>query len=256
MKQLKKYWWIVLLIVFLNCIIIGLIPIIINVCFNTTNKWFDAEWNANDALLYCGSAFSGLGTIFLGIITLIQTNRIKKIEEDRERANTKRPFFVIEDVTFSTNDPDKWGHGQNGFICTYEKPKYAYIKIVNVGDGVANNLVFEPYGFGEIKRKDRPNLCVLQNWCSTIPVSLSAKGTESYTQNLTVFYENLLGYAFSQKIELLVEFHPQIVAENIIDNIETHPEYNEVYKATVFNINSQQPLGMNKYDNIRGVYRQ
>ena len=256
MSLIKKYWWVALLSLVAVFVIV---PVSIKVAFTTTApfQWLSAEWEANDALSYVGSVLGGLGTIFLGIITVIQTDQIKKIESEKDAANTKRPFFVIEEVLFPEGDNDKWVHGRNGFTCTYTKRKQAYIKIVNMGDGVAINLTFEPWGIGEIPKDWRPKFSISANQSCDVPVFLLAReDTDEQIQSVDVQYTNLLGYAYSQKIEFQI-----IYSSKIIGITGTDPETGldaedreQFWEAKVFNMHPQIPLGMGKYNNEKGNY--
>ena len=237
-------------------LVLLVIPLIINFFFSLTAplKLLEVDWNASDALSYFGSVLGGIGTIFLGVITICQTNRINQKNLENEQANTKRPFFIIEEISFDKKSDKKlWDHGQNGFFCTYYKSQYAFIKVINIGDGVANNLIIEPWGFGDIPKEERPALCVQPKSFCTIPVLLPEK-TEQHTQFIQVKYENIIGYAYSQKIELRIDFYPEVVGINETDNGENFPEYQERYQANIFNIYPKTPLSMNKYDPEKGKY--
>ena len=251
MNLLKKYWWVFLISL---VAVLWIIPIIINAAFNTTAPfpWLSVEWESKDALSYVGSALGGLGTIFLGLITLRQTDYIKKVESDKEAANTKRPFFVIKEVTFLKGDNDKWEHEQNGFVCTYRELKQTFIRIDNVGDGVANHLTFEPCGMGEVPREWRPSHCISVNEYCFLPIYFYPEDGKKIEQNIEVFYENLLGYAYSQKIDLQIE---SSIIKDFNGDGESGPDDGEPkYEAKVFNIHPQIPLGMNRYNREKGIY--
>lgn len=101
----------------------------------------EARFDAGDLLGFIGSAAIGAGSLVLALCAIGQTERIDKLDRDMqnrqdrfERENTKRPFFVIEQVLVDDEpiqiDDDKgiWANKLNGAerLC---------IEIRNVGDG-------------------------------------------------------------------------------------------------------------------------
>lgn len=237
--------------------VLFLIPWIISWAFGieAPAAFFAVKWNAATALEYFGSALGGIGTIFLGIITILQTKQIKALETDRENANVKRPFFIIDSIFNSKNEEQRnWGHDQNGYGYMYDKNKYAFIKIINVGEGVANNLIFEPWGFGELSKGIRPSFCIPSGGFCTIPIHLLVGSQTDSVEKIEIIYENLIGYAYSQEIELSIRFSPKIVGSFTKANGETVNEEREEYKAQIFNIHPQVAHGMGKYDDRTGKY--
>ena len=242
MKLPKKYIY-YLLVIFIVLLII--LPLIINFLFKNDAicSLFEAEWHADSALTYCGSIISGIGTVFLGAITIYQTNQIYKNSQEQNSANTKRPFFAIKKVGFQNNEGGKWSLIASGYTGTYDKQKYAFIEVANIGDGIANNLMFEHWGFGEIPRENRPCFCIpLQGGCN-IPILLQISNVPEFTQYVDLVYENIVGYAYVQRLELHIEHQPA-KSETECDS----------YRATLYNIHPQIPLGQNKFDHATGKY--
>ena len=242
----------------ISILLLVVAPLFINFLFKTEAMFsaFLVNWNASDALSYFGSIVGGLGTIFLGWITIQQTSQISKNALEKETANTKRPFFIIVDVTSHKSTGNTlWNSGQNGYVCHYNQSHYAFIKVINVGDGVANNLIIDPWGIGDPPKEDRPSFCLApQQWC-TIPVYLAAEPHYEGTRYITLIYENLLGYSYSQKIEMYISLEPKIIDIAKTETGESIPEYEEQYCANIFNIYPQIGHGMNKYDQKRGTYK-
>lgn len=246
-KNQKWKFVIIILIAFVA------IPVFVNALFQikVPFKILQLKWGVNDALSYFGSIVGGLGTIFLGIITIQQTNWNNKKIEETDKANTKRPFFVIDKVfAVEYNDGRKlrkeWEYGKNSFEGRFSKNQSVYIDIKNIGDGVANNLVIEPYGFGNIRRDDRPSACVAAGENYTVQKSLK-KSIFKETTTIYVFYENIIGYAYYQIIELSVE-------DDTIVNSDTSYEI-EQYQTKIYNIYPQVALGMDCYDWKTGKYK-
>lgn len=251
MDYIKKNqkWKFVIIIV----IIFVAIPVFVNALFQikVPFKILQLKWGVSDALSYFGSIVGGLGTIFLGIITIQQTNWNNKKVEESDKANTKRPFFII-DKAFTVEYTDgkklrkEWEHEKNSFEGRLSENQSVYIDIRNIGDGVANNLTIEPYGFGNILREDRPSACVAPGANYTVEESLKKSLFREIT-TIYVFYENIIGYAYCQIIELSVE-------GDTTADYDTSYE-TEVYKAKIYNIHPQVTLGMDCYDWKTGKYK-
>lgn len=242
MKLPKKYIY-YLLVIFIVLLIF--LPLIINLLFKNDAicSLFEAEWYADSALTYCGSIISGIGTVFLGAITIYQTNQIYKNSQEQSNANTKRPFFVIKKVAFQRKDEGSWVLIGSGFTSTYDKQKYVFVEVTNIGDGIANNLMFEHWGFGEIPRENRPCFCIPPHDGCNIPVLLQVSDVPEFTQYVDLVYENIVGYAYVQRLELHIEHQP------------AKPEIGyDSYRATLYNIHPQIPLGQNKFDHATGKY--
>ena len=252
----SKYQQIIVFFVIVLAMVFIPVPWLINWMFKVHSpfNFFAVEWEASDALQYFGSALGGLGTIFLGIITIMQTKQIKATETDRENSNVKRPFFIIERICNGQDtDSHVWGHDQNGYSYKFNSDMWSFITVRNIGDGVANNLIIEPWGFGDLSKEDRPNFCIPSgNYCN-IPIHLSTSNKADSIEKLNIIYENLIGYAYSQEIELSVHFSPKTVGGfELADN--TVFEQEEQYKAQVYNIRPQVAHGMGKYCDAKGKY--
>ena len=190
MNKLKRR----LIFIFIIVVVLLVIPLSINSFFSLEAplELLAVDWNASDELSYIGSIIGGVGTIFLGMITISQTEQINRKNLENEKANTKRPFFIIEEISSDKKfDNNLWEQDQNGFLCFYNRSRYAYVKIKNVGDGVANNLMIEPWGFGHIPKEHRPNLCVPPESSCIIPIRLSEKDAQ-FVRFVQVIYENIV----------------------------------------------------------------
>lgn len=254
MKWLKKFG---VYFVIISIIFIFVAPVLINLMFKheALCSFFSVSWDASDALSYFDSVVGGLGTIFLGVITLWQAEQLNKKSEEAENENTKRPFFIITEVTSHIEKENiAWDHGSNGFVHTYTNSHYAFIKIVNIGDGVANNLIIEPWGFGDIPKDHRPSFCIPPQIFCTIPVHLLAKYGAKTPQYISIIYENIIGYCYSQKIELHIDFTPDIVGKTEVESGIFVPDYQEEFSAKIFNIYPQISNGMHKYNQETGKY--
>lgn len=241
--------WIIALIIL---IFIG-IPLLIHRMFSTPAPiaFMAVDWTAKEYLAYFGSALGGIGTISLGIITIIQTRALKDEAVDRESANVKRPFFTISEIISTPKDASKWGHGNHGYILRYKADNWSFIKVSNIGDGIANNLVIEPWGNQDTPKNDIPCFSTPQNGFITIPVMIKAV---ERTQYVTIYYENLIGYAYSQKIEIVITNSLNYKGILLTEEGKEYEATKEEYIATIYNIYPQQPLGMGKYNRESGKY--
>lgn len=97
-------------------LIVVAIPFIVNILFsvNAPFQMFVAKWEASDALNYCATIISFLGTIFLGIVTLIQNqrlhdeaNRLSERNSMLEKYYASQPFFTIRAVNTVSAIPSK-----------------------------------------------------------------------------------------------------------------------------------------------------
>lgn len=78
---MKKFFKCILIV--LLCLIVALIPLVINIAFKFDFKiwWLESEWSAGDALSFYGTVLSFIGTISLGIVTIWQTKKSNEISK-------------------------------------------------------------------------------------------------------------------------------------------------------------------------------
>lgn len=72
-------------------------PFAINIGFQTEASCalFSAQWSAGDLLVYCGSVFSGLGTLLLGALTLYQNKLLRDETDKRIQAEKAREYATF-----------------------------------------------------------------------------------------------------------------------------------------------------------------
>ena len=241
--------WIIALIIL---IFVG-IPLLIHWVFSTPAPiaFMAVDWTAKEYLAYFGSALGGIGTISLGIITIIQTRALKDETVDRENANVKRPFFAISEILSTSKDASKWGHGNHGHILRFKTNNWSFIEVSNLGDGVANNLVIEPWGDEDTPKNDVPCFSTPQNEYITIPVMIQAVEGTKY---ITIYYQNIIGYAYSQRIEIAITNSLNYKGTLLTEEGKDYQATKEEFIASIYNIYPQQPLGMGKYKEATGKY--
>lgn len=139
------------------------------------------------------------------MVTLYQTKLIKAKEFEKESAAIKRPFLVVDNVQTDPRESGKWGQGVNGFCLHYQASHYSFIAVKNIGDGIANNLVVEPWGTENTPRSDKICVSLQPNHWFTIPVLLEANPDAEGSLVVTIFYENMVGYENVQDAEQKAE---------------------------------------------------
>lgn len=98
----KKCLILVIILIFLSIL---LVPAIINYLFKSAPlcRFFVSEWSAGDALNYCGSILSFLGTTLLSALALWQTHVIREESKRRDlfldylEMERNAPHFMIEE---------------------------------------------------------------------------------------------------------------------------------------------------------------
>lgn len=232
------------------------IPVLVNALYNADAPIgvLAVKWTAKDYLNYFGSVLGGLGTVFLGIITIHQSRELKKRDIDREDASVKRPFFIVSSVENAVFDSVKWGKAMNGYILRYTKDLYSFIKLQNIGDGAANNVVISPWADGETSKSDTPCFSVPANGWNTFPIPLYTGDSAVGTYYYTVFYENMIGYAYSQMIEVMITSSLEYEGTLITKDGKPYRGAEGEFVAEIYNIYPQQPLGMGQFDRKTGTY--
>ena len=75
---MKKNSIVALLVIFVASVLV--VPLIINESYKN-NSGYMTLWDANDLLSYFGTVISAVGTIFIGIIAIKQSNRANDISD-------------------------------------------------------------------------------------------------------------------------------------------------------------------------------
>ena len=81
------------------------IPFIINESYKS-GKGYVTLWNASDMLSFYGSILSFLGSTVLGIVALVQNEKIRKFSLkvfDMEHRYEKVPVFTLKNIEFQAN---------------------------------------------------------------------------------------------------------------------------------------------------------
>lgn len=184
-------------------------------------SFFKAQYQASDLLDYAGTILAGFGTLVIGLATLCNSRQIseanRKIQNDNLRLqeemktlaerNTKRPFFIIDELLFDgiTIAPNK--SGNYVLRCHDDRPiKTAYMNLQNIGDGPAIGISLQPdSAFGTTPEKNRENKVCTQNGKIEIPLPIAPKrySTDNFEPMFEIDYHNVVNSRFVQPIEII-----------------------------------------------------
>lgn len=179
--------------------------------------WMEAEWAAGEVLGYIAGFETLLATSVLSYVALSQTRQFKKSEEFSAVADTKRPFFSIEKVTVKKNKQEtKVDFITNRYEYISSEPTTLYVYLKNIGDGIANECSYAPYGFGEVPINDKPIECILVNEKYCIPCRLVSKDDKITTKTITIYYQNILGFRYKQILIINAKSVPILCGEDDI----------------------------------------
>ncbi|MBR2883680.1 MAG: hypothetical protein IKB93_02700 [Clostridia bacterium] len=199
---------------------------------------FKTHITAGDMLSFCAAALSSIGTIFLGYVTFKQTEKLANQEDDREKADVKRPYFTIENVYTDSKCSDEFCWDGNMYRGSAEKGK-CYVVLRNYGEGPAVKTQFNNYSyFGDGENLKRRCQTIGANSYFTIDIDISnivseyeSKKKLNPEEPLTVefTYQNILESEYSQSFEIDGWFPRNM------DNVE------EYYNFSVSQLSVQNP---------------
>lgn len=188
------------------------IPLFVNVLFaiEAPCDILRARFSAGDLLGYLGSALVGVGSIALAMYAILQTDRIDKVEQEMrerqdqfERDNTKRPFFVVDSVLI---DGASVKANENGCYLADRVSDDSVISVVlkNIGDGPACRFrMREDSAFGKPPAIEEHRLCVSAG--DPFELNFSIREMEKARSTVMTFrYENVIGCLYSQRIDVRV----------------------------------------------------
>lgn len=170
----------------------------------TINNWWSSKWSSDTALTYIGSVLSAIGTLYLGYVTLRQTEYINRMTLKNEKANTKRPFFIITGVYADMDKKTDVYHNGTSYSLAGPQVSCCYVLLKNIGDGPALNLTLDPrinsFGKPRVIDENEGGLCLSPNEqlsiCLVLPFSTDLEEEIHYT----IQYENILGTRYRQYI--------------------------------------------------------
>lgn len=186
-----------------------------NVAFATpaADGWMVAHCSLDGFLGYVGTCLGATATVALAGVSIWQTREAYCDQAAREKENTKRPFFVINEVKFS-NRSIVMTKERGAFECDIVGGS-ALISLVlkNVGDGPANNLAWQLEGFGEMQDEDRALACVPAGGTSAYCIRVEARRSSGETFKY-LEYENMLGCKYRQELKVAWSSYPRATDED------------------------------------------
>ncbi|GEM_PF-2741120 len=235
---------------FILGLVVFVLPLIIVQClfkWNPGMQWLEAEWEAGDLLGYIAGFETLLATTLLSYVALSQTQQIRKSEEFSASADIKRPFFIIDKVTIKENNQENEVKFEtNRYEYTSNSATTLYVYLKNIGDGIANECSYEPYGFGEIPVDHKPLACILRDGEYRVPCRLVSKDGNSIKKTVTINYQNILGFRYKQILIVNAKSVSIPCGEEYIDmgdHVERVLDYNEGQTTYINMISPQVPIG-------------
>ena len=220
-KKWYKRWWIWLIAIFIVCMFIS-IPFIINESYKL-GKGYVTLWDASDMLSFYGSTLSFLGSIVLGIVALVQNEKIRKFSLkvfDMEHRYEKVPMFTLKKIEFQANtffqenyENVQIAEKNNVWTTTVithnesdpEAELYFDISLENVGEGLAKNIEIQCYDELGIEMVDRFEPIVKLNeeckFLYRLPMFVGNRiNGENDFYHIDIFYESVYGFKSGQTI--------------------------------------------------------
>ena len=220
-KKWYKRWWIWIIAILIITVFIS-IPFIINEAYKADTGYVTL-WDASDMLSFYGSTLSFLGSIVLGIVALVQNEKIRKFSLkvfDMEHRYEKVPVFTLKNIEFQANtffqenyENVQMTEKNNVWTTTVlthderdpEAELYFNISLKNVGEGLARQIKIQCYDEFGIEMVDRFEPIVKVNEdCSflyRLPMFVGNRiDGENDRYYIDIFYESVYGFKSGQII--------------------------------------------------------
>lgn len=229
-KPWYKKWWVYLLAVIILAMLI-LVPFFINyTCLEKIDSE-DVAFTASDILSFYGSLLSFLGTVVLGIVALVQNEKIREFSVktfEMEHRYDKRPLLILDHVALEVD---------NSYVATHESYKnvkfqnqnsmwkveltthnysdpdaelYFVLTLRNIGEGVAQNIKAQWLDDLRVENDEIVSTAVeIGDICSfrfQIPIFVgNTIGQVEDQYNIWITYENMYGFKKLQMIEIVAK---------------------------------------------------
>jgi len=192
--------WIAVILLFLP-------PVAICILASLTNIFSDGV-SAGDVLTYLAGYGAFIGTVGLGCAAIHQADQAKKQATHDINVNTKRPFFIIDDVSYL----DVYGNNfvvlksVKGYCHNYDNPIIINVKVKNIGDGIADRFVVKSPDNIQNTADSRTSVSVIPNdWC-TVQINPVVKPDAGESKQIyTILYQNIVGVKYQQSITVTCE---------------------------------------------------
>ena len=220
-KKWYKRWWIWLIAILIIAIFISM-PFMINESYKL-GKGYITLWDASDVLSFYGAILSFLGSTVLGVVALVQNEKIRKFSLkvfDMEHRYEKAPMFALKNIEFQTDaffqeDYKNVQISEKNNVWTTtvkthderdpEAELYFCIFLENVGEGLAKNIKIQCYDELGIEMVDRFEPIIKVNeeckFLYRLPIFVGNRtdGENDY-YHIEIFYESVYGFKSGQTI--------------------------------------------------------
>lgn len=229
-KRWYKKWWVYLLIIFVLGVLIS-IPFYINYVYLEKANDNNITFTASDILSFYGSLLSFLGTVVLGVVALIQNEKIREFSIktfEMEHRYMKRPSLILDQVELEVD---------NCYAVTYENYKslrfqvensvwkieltthndsdpdaelYFILTLRNIGDGPAQTINVEWVDDLSVGNHEMASAFVeVGNVCSfrfKVPLFVgNIVGQLEDDYRIWITYENIYGFKNLQIIDIVAK---------------------------------------------------
>ena len=183
---------------------IAVVPMAVNCLFKTTAPcdFFAVNWSAGDVLSYLGAVFASLASLYLGLDAKMQ----ETARERNVRANSARPFLIIESITSRDAEVHKSQTGSYEFAIT--KRTLLSITLKNIGEGPACSFIYPTQiGFGKsIDVVDDSDVVAVNDVITvSIWLELEYQEPETVIDLCRLEYQNIRGAKYLQVISAHVQ---------------------------------------------------
>ena len=229
-KPWYKKWWVYFIGVIVLVILIS-IPLYINYAYLEKVNHENITFTASDVLSFYGSLLSFLGTVVLGVVALVQNEKIREFSIkafEMEHRYEKRPLLILDHVELEVD---------NCYDATYEKYKdvrflnqnsmwkieltthnysdpdaelYFVLTLRNTGEGQAQNINAEWLDDLGIENREMASTFVevgnVCSFCFKIPMFVgNVVGQLEDEYRIWITYENIYGFKNLKMIDIVAK---------------------------------------------------
>lgn len=170
-------------------------------------------WYEDSLIDYWGVIIGAAPAVVFAALTYRQTEKIYRMQDSWTRENTKRPFFIIDEVTANGDEALKCtGNCYEGSFFDDELPKDRCVTVIlrNIGEGVAVRFHNMDETFGDAVPTEKfvqPDKTVRVR----IPLFTSEAMQKDGCRDKTVelLYQNIVGVQYRQEIKFEEIYQPE-----------------------------------------------
>lgn len=195
--------------------IVAVIPVLIVLLLYRKYGFCKIEeiWYEDSLIDYWGVIIGAAPAVVFAALTYRQTEKIYRLQDSWTRENTKRPFFIIDQITANEDEALKCnGNCYEGSFFDDELPKGRCVTVIlrNIGEGVAVRFLNMDETFGDAvptKKFVQPDKTVRVR----IPLFTSEAMQRDGYENKTValLYQNIVGVQYRQEIKFEESYQPE-----------------------------------------------